>query len=144
MDFFRKYQMHIPIQSRSRIPSRGIWAVFKPDGQGVGPLLQIGRYVNMEGIVTVWPPAYFLSVQIDAGIAHGPVEKKGCMLPLRHGQFPAIPSAPHIGQAAGTASLDGRLFLIILCYNHFLKVVIPAERPVNGPVMGNPHRLPGR
>lgn len=98
----------------------------------------------MERIVTEWPEAGFLPIDIDAGFAHGSIKDEVYLFGSIGLEGGAIPPYPHIGQSTRTAGLHRGFFLKVLCHGHLLQIVIAIEGTIDSPIVRHTYYLPFR
>ncbi len=141
-------QMDITIQSRTGIPTRRLRQILKTDSNRIFlSLLEQISDIEIESIIAIGPESCFLTIYIDTSLTHSTVENKCCLATIRKvGNFNLcpVPASAYKGQTAGTSGMLHRFFLSILGYRYFLHVVLPTERAVDGPIVGQSHVLPGR
>ena len=146
MGIFRYDHMYVTVQTGTGIPTGRLGQVFQADSQCI--LLsrfQILCNIEMEGVISIRPITYFLSVDIHFSMAHSPVEQDSSLLSLsklRYFKLGTVPSHADKRQTSCTTGMFQRLFLAVLRNSHFLLVVLGAERAVDSPVVRNRHRLP--
>ena len=129
MDLVCSYDMYIPIYAGTRIPAGRLWKIFESYSQLVVFSVRIQQicYVEMEGIVAVWPATGILSVDIDTGIAHGTVEKylyRFVGAEILDIKLRPVPAGSYIWKSSGTSGLQGGVLFKILCDGNDLGIVI--------------------
>ena len=144
VDFIGHHHSYVSVESRPGIPAGRLRLVFQPHGQRVwlAVFVQAVCHVLVKGVVSIGPLAYFLSVHVYAGFAHGSVKLQCHPFSGGRGERGAIPSHAYVGQSSRPAGLHGGLCLEVLRDGHVLQVVVPAERTIDGPVVRDGHLLP--
>ena len=67
--------MYIAIEPSAGIPATALVLILQTYGEGIGfPWADEGGDVEGEGIVAIGPVADLLTVDIDTGVAHRPIE----------------------------------------------------------------------
>ena len=134
-------EMDVAVEARAGVPARRVGLIFEADFQEIvfSVRVEIRGHIDVEGVVAVGPCGHRLPVHADAGLAHRAVEQQGDGVPsravLRHVEMRAVPSLPHIRQAAGAAGVGGHFGFKVLRHLHFLQVVRPVEGALDGPVV---------
>ena len=144
MYFIGTHYTHIAIKSCARIPTGRLWFIFQTHGKRIvfTVFIQKSGDITMERIITKWPEACFLSIDIYTGFAHGTIKDK-CRLLIDGGIEPnTIPSDANIRKSTGTSGLDGSFLLEVLRYRHFLQIVAAIEGTKNGPVVRHSYGFP--
>ncbi len=140
-------QMHVPVQPGTGIPTRLFFEILQANSQCVvlPILVKQPSDIEIKSIVPVGPIACFLSVDKNAGVAHGSVELDDHSFPLRKtGNRKTVPVPPRTDKrkSARTAIMLYGSGLSVLYDGHAVDVVLLIEGTIDGPVVRYTHRLP--
>ena len=137
-------QRHGAIQSRARIPTAALVHIVERHVHAIVALIYIMCNVYLERRVAIGPRAYALSVDVNHGLGHGPVEAQLHVPALNVVQVDirGVVALPYPWQRARPSALFRFLALAVLLYGHHLQVPFLVERPLDGPIVGHGDRLP--
>ena len=138
-------EMHVAVKAGTGIPAGRLRFVFERHFDDVLAGTSGPAEVGLETVVAIGPESHLFSVDLDAGVAHGAVEKERLRAPCGVGKLEdgAVIAFAYVGKATGAACFPGLFSLAVLLHCNFLKVVAAVEGTVDGPVVRNAYAIPG-